>query len=70
MSLAGWSGAVYGGQSAEGNCRLGYVIGLIPSSLSGPCHVLQWASKFTWKLDKSSLGSEVYALRGMVDHLA
>ena len=70
MSFAGWLGAVYGSQSAEGNCRIGYVIGLMSSSLSGPCHVLQWASKFTWKPVKSSLGSEVYALSGMVDHLA
>ena len=32
MSLARWSDAAYGGQSAGGKCRLGYVIGLIPST--------------------------------------
>ena len=40
------------------------------SSLTGPCHVLQWASKSTRKLVKSSLGAEVYAFSEMIDHMA
>ena len=40
------------------------------SSLTGPCHVLQWTSKFTRKLVKSSLGGEVYAFSEMIDHMA
>ena len=42
----------------------------LSSSLTGPCHVLQWASKFTRKLVKSSLGGEVYAFSEMIDHMA
>ena len=70
MSLVGWSDAAYGRLSEEGRCRLGYIIGLMSSSLSGPCHVLQWTSKFTRKLVKSSLGGEVYAFSEMVDHMS
>ena len=40
------------------------------SPLSGPCHVLQWTSKFTRKLVESSLGGEVYAFSEMIDHMA
>ena len=39
------------------------------STLNGPCHILQWASKFTRKLVKSSLGGEVYAFSEMLDHM-
>ena len=42
LSLAGWSDAAYGNLSQNGQCRLGYFIGIMSSSLSGPCHVLQW----------------------------
>ena len=70
MTLVGWSDAAYGRLSEEGKCRLGYMIGLMSSSLSGPCHVLQWTSKFTRKLVKSSLGGEVYAFSEMADHMA
>ena len=57
LTLAGWSDAAYGGLSEEGRCRLGYIIGLMSSSLSlsGPCHVLQWTSKFTRKFVTGSL---------------
>ena len=55
-SLAVWSDAAYGDLSQNGKCRLGYLISNMSSSLSGPCHILQWTSKFTRKLVKSSLG--------------
>ena len=69
MSLVGWSDAAYGDLTKNGKCRLGYLIGLMSSALSGPCHVLQWTSKFTRKLVKSSLGGEVYAFSEMLDHM-
>ena len=67
MALAGWSGAAYGGQSTEGKRRLGYVIGPTSSTLWGPCHILQWTSKFTKEPAERNLGGEVYALSEMVD---
>ena len=70
LSLVGWSDAAYGDLLQNGRCRLGYLSGIMASSLSGPCHVLQWTSKFTRKLVKSSLGGEVYAFSEMVDHMA
>ena len=70
LSLVGWSDAAYGDLSQNGRCRLGYLIGIMSSSLSGPCHVLQWTSKFTRKLVKSSLGGEVYAFSELIDHMA
>ena len=57
------------GQSTAGKCQLGYVIGLMSSTLKGPCHVRQRASKFARKMVKSSVGREVYALSEMVDHM-
>ena len=39
MTLAGWPDAAYGDQSAEGKCRLGYVIGWMSSTLKGPCRI-------------------------------
>ena len=42
----------------------------MPASLNGPCHVLQRAPKFTRKRVKSSLGGDVYAPCGMLDHVA
>ena len=68
MTLVGWSDAAYGGQSSLGDCRLGYVIGLTSSNLCGPRHLIQWTSKFTRKLVRSSLGGEVYAFSEMLDH--
>ena len=69
MSIVGWSDAAYGDLTKTGKCRLGYLIGLMSSALSGPCHVIQWTSKFTRKLVKSSLGGEVYAFSEMLDHM-
>ena len=70
MSLGGWSDAAYGGQSTGGECRLGYVIGLASSTLSGPRYISQWTSKFNRKLEGSSPGSEVRALSEMVGHIS
>ena len=39
MSLVGRSDAAHGGLSTEGKCRLGYVVGLVPSSPTGPSHI-------------------------------
>ena len=63
LSLVGWSDAAYGDLSQNGKCRLGYLIGVMFSSLSGPCHILQWTSKFTRELVKSSLGGGSVCLR-------
>ena len=70
MTFVGWSDAAYGRLSEEGRCRLGYIIGLTSSSLSGPCHAPRRTSKFTRKLVKRSLGGEVFAFGEMVDHMA
>ena len=58
-SLVGWSVAAYGDHSAVGKCLLGYFIGLMSSTLSGLCHIIQRTSKYTRKLVKSSLAGEV-----------
>ena len=68
MSLLGWSDAAYEGQSTEGKCRLGRVLGLMSPLLPGPCHALRWTSKFPRKSVNISLGGEVYSLSDMVDH--
>ena len=53
MTLVCWSVAIFADQLPEGKCQLGYVMGLMFSTLNGPCHFLQWASKLTRKLAKS-----------------
>ena len=68
MVLVGWSDAVYRDQSSLGKCRLGYVIGLTPPNLCGPCHITLWTSKFARRMVKSCLGGDVYALSEMPDH--
>ena len=70
LSPVGWSDAAYNDLSQSGKCRLGYLTGITSSSLSGPCYVLRWTSKFTRKLVKSSLGGEAYAFSEMIDHMA
>ena len=70
LTLVGCSDAAYGDLSQNGKCPLGYLAGITSSSLTGPCHVLHWASKFTRKLVKSRLGGEVYAFSEMIDHMA
>ena len=59
MPQAGWSDAACGDRSAEGKCGLGYVIGLTPSTLYGPCHIAQLPSQFTRGLVKSGHSGEV-----------
>ena len=70
LSQAGRPDAAYKKSLTEGRCRWGYVIGLTPPSLSGPRHIMQWASKFTRKLVESYLGGEAYAFGEMEDHMA
>ena len=53
MTLVGWSDAAYGDSSCLGRSRLGYIIGIISSNLCGPCHIIQWTSRFTRKTVKS-----------------
>ena len=62
MTIVGGSGAAYGDQWAEGKCRAGYVIGLFSR------RILQWASKFTREMKRSSLGGDFFSLGEMVDH--
>ena len=61
----GWSDAALGTHGQDGRCRLGYLVGLMSSTLTGPVHILQWTSKFTRKHVKSSLGGEICALGEM-----
>ena len=61
----GWPDAAYGDLSTEGKCRLGFVIGLMSSTLKGPFRILQRTYKFSRKMAKSSLGGEVFALSEM-----
>ena len=70
MTLAGWSDAAYGTTTRMGKCRLGYLIGVTSTNLCGPCHIIQWTSKFTRKLVESSLGGEVYAFSETLDHMS
>ena len=70
MFLVSWSDAVSGGQSPEGKSRLGYVIGLMSSTLKGPRHILQWTSKLTRKLATRSPGGEVYSCSEIADHIS
>ena len=58
-ALAGWSDAAYRDQWPEGKCRLGCVIGLTISSLTGPCPMLQLTSALSRNLVKSTLDREV-----------
>ena len=48
---------------------MGYVLGFMSTTLKGPRHILEWTSKFTRKMAKSSQGGEVYAFSEMVDHM-
>ena len=41
MLLVGWSDAAFGTLAKDGRCRLGYIIGLMSSTLTGPVHILQ-----------------------------
>ena len=69
MTLVGWSDADYKGQSTDGKCRLGCVLGLMSSTLKGLCRILQWTSTFTREMVKSSLRGEVRTHTGMAGHM-
>ena len=69
MMLVGWSDAAFGTHTQDGRCRLGYIIGLMSSDLTGPVHILQRTSKFTGKHVKSSLVGEIFALSEMRGHM-
>ena len=62
MSSVERSDAAFGDPWADGRRRLGYVIGFMASSITGPFYLLQCAPKCFRKLVKSSLG-------GGVDHM-
>ena len=67
-TLVGWSDASFGGQPAERKFRLGFAIGLMSSTLKGPCHISRRAPRFAQKMVKSIQGGEVCALTEMADH--
>ena len=69
MLLAGWSDAAFGTHAQDGRRRLGYTIGLMPSTLTGPIHISQWASKFTRKHLVGSLRGEIFAPSEMWGHM-
>ena len=69
-TLVGWSDAAYGDQSAMSKCPLGYVIGLMSSTLRGSRRIIQRAPKFTRKLVKNSLGGEAYAFSETFEHMS
>ena len=66
--FSGVVGRYLWGQWTDGRCLLGYVIGLMSSTLKGPCNILKKTSKFARNMAKSSLGGEVYAPSEMADH--
>ena len=70
LSLVGWSDAAYNDFSQNVKCRLGYLIDIMSSPLTGPRRVLHWASKFTSNFVRSSLGGEVYAASETIGHMA
>ena len=49
---------------------MSHVIGLMPSSFTGPRPVSRRTSKFNRKLLKSSPGAEVYLLGGTAGHMS
>ena len=73
MTLAVSSDAASGDQSSLCMCRLGTCrLGKchMSSTPSGPCGIIQWASKFTRKLVKRSLGGEVHAFSETLGHIS
>ena len=70
-SPAGWPGAAYEYHLPEVPRRLGCVIRLMSTTLSGPSRILQWAPKFTRKLVERSLGGggEMFTISEMVEHM-
>ena len=62
MMLVGWSEAAFGPRGQDGRRRLGNIIGLMSSTLTGSVHLLPWTSKFNRKRVKSSQGGDIFAL--------
>ena len=63
------SDASYWDRSTEGRRQLGYVIGLMSTTLKDPSRILQWASKFARKMVRSCAGREVFALSEVGDRM-
>ena len=70
MSTVRWSDVAYGDQSSEGRSRSGYAIGLMSSTLNGPCRTIPWTSEFAKEWFESSLGFGVRASSETVDHVS
>ena len=66
----GWRDAAFADRAAKGECRLGCVIGIMSTTLSGPRNFLQWAPKFARKLVKTSLDGEEYAPSDMIGRMS
>ena len=62
--------SIWGPVEARKTRRLGYVIGLMSVSLTGPRHAMRWTPRFNRKLVKTPLGGEEKSLRGMADHMS
>ena len=67
--LVGWSDSAFGTHAQDGRRRLGYIFGLMSSTLTGPVHNLQWAFKLTRKNVKGSFGGEICALSETWGHM-
>ena len=63
VRLAAWADAAYGGQTADGKCRMGFMFELMPSAVRESCHLFHWSSRFTRRAVKSCLGGEINARR-------
>ena len=55
MRMVGWSGADNGDPCGNGKCRLGYMFGLLPTSLKDPYHLIHWSPRLTRRAVGSSL---------------
>ena len=67
--FAEWSDAPYSEYSRDGKRRLGYMFGLMPSTLDGSSHLIHWSSRNTRRTVKRSLAGHTYALGEMVGHM-
>ena len=69
LQMVGFCDAAYGSHQSDGKSRLGYIVGLSDSIVGGQFHPLCWASRFTRKTVKSSLGGEIYSASELMDHM-
>ena len=70
LTVAGWSDVANGDRAKAGRCRSGYAIGIRPTSLLGPCHILRRSYRYTRKFAKGSQGGEVRAIGKMMARVA